>query len=256
MQARRFPFRQGFRWITDGARLWRRNPAILIFASFSYLLLLILLGSIPFVGQVIAYLAMPVMSLGVLNTCRAVDEGRKVGPDILFSGFKANVQTLVAIGGIYFIGSIAVLAVTALFDDGTLMRILTGMERFDPEADLPDLGSALFVAVVLSLPVLATYWFAPVLAGWWKLPAAKSMFFSFYACVQNWRPLVAFGIALLLMLGILPNLLIGIAAVISPLLSTLLTLVLPLVLLPVTFASFYANARDVFGPETHEPPAP
>jgi hypothetical protein len=255
MQARRFPLRQGWQWVVDGANLWRRSPAILIFASFTYMLLLILLGAIPYVGQVIAYLLMPVMSLGVLNTCRAVDQGRKTGPDILFSGFRANVPNLMAIGGIYFIGSLGVLFITSLFDDGSLMRILTGTEPFDPEADLPDLGNALVVALVLSLPVLATYWFAPVLAGWWRVPAAKAMFFSFYACLQNWRPLVVYGVTLLLMLGILPRVLIAFAGMISPLFASLLTMTLPLVLLPITFASFYANARDVFGWNQDAPPA-
>src|SRR5690606_26748132 len=241
MQARRYPFRQGWFWLTEGARLWRRSPAVLIFASFTYMLLLLLLGAIPLVGQVLAYLLMPVMSLGVLNTCRAIDEGRKAGPDLLFSGFRAPiVPQLMAVGGIYLVGSLGVLFIAALFDDGTLLGIVTGGEPFDPEADLPGMGNALLVAVVLSLPVLATYWFAPVLAGWWRVPAAKAMFFSFYACLQNWRPLLAFGLSLLLMLGFLPRIVISFAGMISPLFSILLTLVLPLILLPLTFACFFA----------------
>jgi len=256
MQARRYPFRQGWFWLTEGARLWRRSPAVLIFASFTYMLLLLLLSAIPVIGQVLAYLLMPVMSLGVLNTCHAVDQGRKTGPDLLFSGFRGPMlPQLMIIGGIYFAGSFAVLFASALFDGGTLLHIVSGSEPFDPEADLPGMGNALIVALVLSLPVLAAYWFAPVLAGWWRVPAVKAMFFSFYACLQNWRPLVAFGLALLVMLGLLPRVAISFAAMVSPLLSTLLTLVLPLVLLPVTFASFYANARDVFGPQGNEPPA-
>lgn len=249
MQARRYPFRQGWFWVSEGIRLWRRNPAVLIFASFSYLLFLIVIGSIPTFGQVLAYLIMPVVSLGVLNICRTVDQGQKPGPDVLLSGFRSNVRALVSVGGLYFIGSLGVLLLTMPFDDGTLMRILTGTENFDPEAELPDLGSALFVAVLFSLPVLAAYWFAPVLVGWWQMPALKAMFFSFYACVQNWRPMLAFGLTLALMLGILPNVVIGMATMVSPMLGTMLMLTLPLLLIPVTFASFYANARDIFGPD-------
>lgn len=254
MQARIIPVRQGWGWIMEGLRLWRRNPALLIFASFSYLLLLIVLGSIPFIGQIIAYLIMPVMSLGVLNVCRAIDEGRKAGPDVLFSGFRSNVQALVTIGGIYFIGSIGVLTLTALFDGGALMSIVTGMEAFDPEAGLPELGLSPFIALALSIPVLAAYWFAPVLAGWWRLPAPKAMFFSFYACLQNWRPFLLFGLSLFLLFGMVPRLLISIAGMVSPLLANVVGLVLPLVLIPVIFASFYANARDVFGFQAHEHP--
>ena len=165
MQARRLPLQRGWGWIADGLRLWRRNPAVLIFATFTYMLTLLVLGSIPLIGQVIAYLLMPVMSLGVLNTCRAIDEGRKVGPDILFSGFKSNVAQLVAIGGIYLAASIVVLMLTALFDDGLILRIMTGQEELDPEGPLPEVGGGLLAAFLLSLPVLAAYWFAPVLTG-------------------------------------------------------------------------------------------
>jgi hypothetical protein len=254
MQARQLPLQRGWGWIADGLRLWRRNPAVLIFASFTYMLTLLVLGSIPLIGQVIAYLLMPIMSLGVLNTCRAIDEGRKVGPDVLFSGFKSNVPQLVAIGGFYLAGSVLVLMLTTLFDDGLIMRIMTGQQAIEQNGELPGLGAGLLVAVTLSLPVLAAYWFAPVLAGWWKVPAAKAMFFSFYACLQNWRPLLAFGGALLLLLGVAPSFVVNIAGMISPLFSTLLVLVLPLVLIPVTFASFYANARDVFGFDPNERP--
>lgn len=256
MQARRFPFRQGWQWVAEGARLWRRNPALLIFASFTYLLMLLLISAVPTVGQPLAYLLMPVMSLGLLNTCRAVDEGRKTGPDILFSGFRSKLlPNLMAIGGIYFIGTMIVVYLTVPFDDGALMRILTGAERFDPEGELPDFGNALIAGSLMSLPVLAAYWFAPILAGWWRVPAGKAMFFSLYACLQNWRPLLVFGLTLFLMLGFLPRILVGVAAMIAPLFSTLLTLILPLILLPITFASFYANARDVFGWEQDAPPA-
>jgi hypothetical protein len=31
------------------------------------------------------------------------------------------------------------------------------------------------------------YWYAPVLAGWHGLSPAKALFFSFVACLRNWR---------------------------------------------------------------------
>ena len=89
-------------------RLWRRNPALLTFAAFGYLLMLVVVSVVPLIGQPVASLLMPVFSLGVLNTCRAIDEGRKVGPDVLFSGFQQNLQAGVTVGGIYLIGSLLV----------------------------------------------------------------------------------------------------------------------------------------------------
>lgn len=225
--------------------LWRRNPALLTFASFGYLLILVLISSVPVLGQAVASLIMPVLSLGVLNTCRAIDEGRKGGPDLLFSGFKSNVPALVTIGGIYLVGSVLVILLTSATDGGALIGMMRG--EFDPESEeLPNIGFSVIVAMILSAPVIMAYWFAPILAGWWKISAPKAMFFSFYACLQNWRPFLAYGISLAVVGGIVPGLLIGTIGAVIPLLSQILLLLVPLVLVPVIFASFYINAREVF----------
>ncbi|MBL8443484.1 MAG: hypothetical protein JNK52_05495 [Zoogloeaceae bacterium] len=247
MQARQLPFQRGWAWLYEGFYLWRRNPALLTFASFGYLLTLVLVSAVPLIGQPIASLLMPVLSLGVLNTCKTIEEGRKSGPDILFSGFKSNVPALMAVGGIYLAGSLLVLMLTMLVDGGTLMGVLNG--KIDTEAEMPplsDLLPALIVAIGLSTPVLMAYWFAPILVGWWGIAGPKAMFFSFVACLRNWRPFLAFSIALMVVTGIIPSMLLGILGMISPTLSSLLLLIVPLIIIPVLFASFYINVRDVF----------
>ena len=256
MQARQLPVHRGWAWLLEGLALWRRNPALLTFAAFGYLLMLVLISVVPFIGQPIASLLMPVFSLGVLNTCRAIDEGRKAGPDILFSGFQQNLPGLVTIGGIYLVGSLLALFVTSLADGGTLMQIMTGGGKLDPEAtERPAFTFALVIALIASTPVIMAYWFAPILAGWWNVPAPKAMFFSFVACLRNWRPFLAYGVALTLFAAILPGIVIGTVGLVSPTLATLLSVPLPLLLIPIIFASFYANARDVFRESDDEPDA-
>lgn len=254
MQARQLPAQRGFAWLGEGLQLWRRNPALLTFASFGYLLLLILVSVAPFIGQVLASLLMPILSLGVLNTCRAIDAGRKAGPDVLFSGFQQNLPALVAIGGLYLAGSLLVLALTAVADGGTLFGIMTSGGKLEPEiATSAGFTMALLIAISLSTPVMMAYWFAPLLAGWWKLSAPKALFFSFFACLRNWRPFLAYSIALALFGAILPGIVLGIVGMASPTLATLLSVPLPLLLIPIVFASFYANARDIFGEPDNAP---
>jgi hypothetical protein len=246
MQANRLPTQRGWAWLREGLLLWRRNPALLTFLAFGYLLVLLVISIFPLIGQPIASLLMPVISLGVLNGCRAVDAGRKAGPDVLFSGFKSNVQALVTIGGLYLVATLLVLLLTSLIDGGALMKAMSSGDPEEAAAD-PALALGLLVALGLSTPALMAYWFAPLLAGWWGLSAPKAMFFSFHACLRNWRPFLAYAIALLVFGGLLPGLLIGAVGLISPTLATLLSLPVPLVLVPVVFASFYINAREVFG---------
>ena len=64
------------------------------------------------------------------------------------------------------------------------------------------------------------------------------LFFSFFACLMNWRAMLAYGVAAAALTLPLPVAL-GVAA---PLFVALLVL-----LLPVLFASFFASYEDVFG---------
>lgn len=247
MQANQLPMQRGWGWLRDGLMLWRRSPALLSFVAFGYLLVLLVISIFPLIGQPIASLLMPVLSLGVFNACRAIDDGRKVGPEVLFSGFKSNVQSLVTIGGIYLVASLVVLLLTALVDDGGLLKAMTGGQVDDATVTAPSFAGALLLAVALSTPVVMAYWFAPVLAGWWGISAPKAMFFSFFACLRNWRPFLAYAVGLVIFGAIVPGIVIGVIGLVSPTLATVLTVPLPLIMIPVVFASFYASARDVFG---------
>lgn len=248
MQASNLPFSRGGAWLQEGFALWRRSPALLTFLSFSYLLALVLLSTVPLLGQVAASLCMPILSLGVLAGCQAIDQGRKVGPDILLAGMRMNVRGLLAVGGVYLAASTLVLLLTLAVDGGTLFRALSG-ETPMPEnpGDQPGLALALTVGLVLSTPVMMAYWFAPLLAGWYRVPVAKALFFSLVACARNWRPFLGYTLHLMFFVALLPGLVLGLVSLLSPTLAALLAVPLPLAVLPVVFASFYINARDVFG---------
>ncbi|WP_345793258.1 BPSS1780 family membrane protein [Thauera sp. JM12B12] len=256
MQAQQLPMPRGWAWLREGLQLWRRNPALITFATFGYLLSIVVISIVPLIGQLVASLLMPALSVGVLNACRATDAGRKVGPDVLFSGFKTNLQSLVAIGGLYLAGTLIVLLLVAMVDDGSLSAVMRGEDLEAHLGEDSSIGFTLFVGALLSTPVMMAYWFAPALAGWWKVPAAKAMFFSFYACLRNWRPFLAYAIGLAIFGGILPGILIAVLGLLSPTLGSLASLPIPLIILPVIFSSFYTATRDVFGLPDGSAPRP
>lgn len=247
MQARTLPAQRGWAWIIEGFQLWKRNPALITFLVFGYWLCLLVVAAVPFVGQVLMSLIMPALALGIYNGCKAVAEGRKAGPEVLLSGYRQNLPELVKIGGIYLIGTFAVLGLTALADDGILAELMLGKRKLDEAtAEDPRLGLSLLIGTLGSTPLMMAYWFAPLLAGWGRISAAKAMFFSFVACSRNWRAFLAYALGLMIVVMV-PSVLIGVLALVSPLLGQLLSIVLPAVFIPVVFASFYANALDVFG---------
>ena len=72
-----------------------------------------------------------------------------------------------------------------------------------PLPGAPDFGASpiplpLFLALVAVLiPFLMTIWFAPVLCGWYRMPAAKALFFSFFACWRNRAAMLVYLVTLL-----------------------------------------------------------
>jgi hypothetical protein len=78
----------------------------------------------------------------------------------------------------------------------------------------------------------------------------KALFFSFVACLLNWRPFLVYGAFSALVVLVLP-LAVLLALTLASLKVAAMSLVFPvlLVLLPILFASFYASYRDVFGVE-------
>jgi hypothetical protein len=247
MQARTLPAQRGWAWIVEGFQLWKRNPALITFLVFGYWLCLLVVAAVPFVGQVLMSLIMPALALGIYNGCKAIAEGRKVGPEILFSGFRQNLPELVKIGGIYLIGTFAVLGLTALADDGILAELMLGKRKLDDAtAEDPQLGLSLLIGTLGSTPLMMAYWFAPLLSGWGRISAPKAMFFSFVACWRNWRAFLAYALGLLTVVMV-PSVLIAVLNLVSPMLGLLPSIALPAIFIPVVFASFYANALDVFG---------
>jgi hypothetical protein len=246
MQARTLPAPRGWSWILEGFALWKRNPALITFLVFGYWFCLLIVAAVPFIGQVLMSLAMPALSLGIFNGCKAVAEKRKAGPEILISGFKQNLPEQVKIGGIYLIGTLIVLGLTALADGGILAELMLGKRKLDDAtAEDPALMLSLLIGTLGSTPLMMAYWFAPLLCGWGRMSAAKAMFFSFVACWRNWRAFLAYGMGLMVAV-LIPGMLISLLGLLSPILSTLPAIALPLIFIPVVFASFYANACDVF----------
>ncbi len=242
-------------WIQEGFGLWKKNPALMTMLSFGYLLSIVLISVVPLVGQPAATLLMPALSMGVLNGGRAIARGDKGGPDLLFSGFKTNLPALVTIGGIYLVGSLLALFSTALGDGGLLLSALTGQE-VEAEALANNEGFllAVLIGTLVSAPVMMAYWFAPMLAAWHGVSAPRAMIYSLLACLLNWKAFFVYSLGLFLVAGILPGMVVAVLGMISPTLAALASVPLPLIMVPVVFASFYPNVRDIFGePGAAEP---
>ena len=242
----------GLRWLLGGFAIYRRNPVPLALLVLAYWFTVIFLNVLPVLGALAASLAIPGLSVGLMQAARNIERGVPVGLPTLFGSFRDNPRTLFALGALYLCCTLGVLGLSTLADGGDLLRYLLANSRAERAAveDADFLLPGLIVAGLM-LPVMMAWWFAPVLAAWHRLTLGRSLFFSFVACAMNWRPFLAYGLGLMLLSGVLPGLLLGVLLILFPatpdLAISILMAPILLIVAPVTFASFYAGYREIFG---------
>jgi hypothetical protein len=252
MQARIIPAARGARWLFDGWRTFRAAPLGWLSLVFVYLFGTQALALVPFVGVVVALVAVPGLSVGIMGAARAASRGGALRVAMLFDAFRSGAREQLVLGGVYLACSLVIFAAMSLADsDGALRAALSG--RGTPgQLETGDWLAAFAALALLYAPVMMMFWFAPVLAAWHSATPAKALFYSFFACLLNWRAFVAYGALTALVMVAVP-----LAALSLPLLllgaerTQMAPLVLPilLLLLPTLFASFYASYRDIFGTE-------
>lgn len=259
MQSRLIEAGRGWRWLPEGWRLFRAAPVMWLAMVFTYYMLMMVVSMLPVLGVIAAMVLVPGLSVGFMAAARAAEKGQPVEVVLLFSGLREARGAQLTLGGVYFASIVLMLAATAIGDGGALARwFLTG-ERPPVEVLQSDgFLTALALASLLYMPVMMLFWFAPVLAAWNGMPAGKALFFSFFACLLNWRAFMAYGLAAALALFVVPfTLLLGLMlASGGTLRPAVLSVLFPFVLamMPTLLASFYASYRDIFPDEA--PPAP
>jgi len=104
--------------------------------------------------------------------------------------------------------------------------------------------------MIVALPVITAFWFAPLLTAWDEVAPLKSVFFSFIASWRNWRAFAVYGLSVGAVAIALPGLLLITAGTISANLVNVLSIALKMVLIfvmaPVMMASVYVSYQDVF----------
>jgi hypothetical protein len=119
----------------------------------------------------------------------------------------------------------------------------------DPERDAAVLA-ALMRLMLLSMPLILAFWFAPFLTGWEAVSPAKSLFFSIIAAWRNWRAMGMFAFGSLFVAGVVPGIFLILASQITgmalPVAFVALRVLLIFLVAPVLTASIYISYRDIF----------
>ena len=247
--------RQGILWLRQGWGSFRRSPMAWLALVSLYWFLIAMLNQVPYIGPVLATIFLPAFSVSFMSVAQAIEAGKVPALSLLWSGFRQRPATLITLGGLYLLAMLASLGLSAFADGGVLFNWIVMGDP--PAADaIRDgrLANALLVGGLTGTPILMAFWFSPVLVAWRGMGAAKSLFYSFFASLKNWRAFLTYGMGVVAV-GMLMSIALTVLAVLFGGNAAMLRgimLALTMLMLPTVFASFYFGYRDVFPDEVPE----
>ena len=250
MNLRQVPASTGLSWALQGMRTFWRQPLAMSGLFFVFMATVSLVSVFPLIGGALALVLLPALTLGMMAATQVASEGRFPMPGVLFTALKAgpNRKAMLQLGVAYAAVFLLLMAVSMLADGGKFARLYLMGGAVTPEVvDNADFQAALWVSMLLYMPLSMLFWHAPALVHWHGVPVLKSLFFSWMAC---WRNLKAFMVYAAFWTGAF--LAAGISALlVSSMLGEpqlMMSILMPLALLVVAmfFTSVLFSVRDCF----------
>ena len=257
------PARTGITWVKSGIRVFWRQPMALSALFFMTMAAMSVATLLPFIGTVIALAMLPSATLAMMVASAETMQGRSPTPVVLLTALRAGRQRLrsmAVLGALYAAGFMLVIGISALFDGGQFAQVYMGGAPLTQEvAESGSFQLAMWVAMVLYLPLSLLFWHAPGLVHWHGVPPVKSLFFSFVACVRNLGAFTVYGLGWLAVFalgGVAMSLITALLAVMglggAPTAMGGAMVALALMLAAMCFASIVFTFRDCFEPPVRD----
>jgi len=247
--------RTGSKWVRQGIRVFWKQPIAMSGLFFLFMAIMSLSALLPIVGSFIALTLLPAATLGLMAASREVDLGKFPMPTILAIAFRASKERkrdMAILGLLYALGFVGVMGISALMDGGGFAKLYLVGGKLDAETIMdPNFQNAMWLSLLLYMPLSMVFWHAPALVHWHGVPALKSLFFSTVACLRNWRAFLVFGLmwtVVFMSTALILSLVSGLMGDGELVSMTLLPAML--MLAAMFFCSVYFSFRDCFVSDT------
>ena len=265
MKLRIVPARTGVTWVQLGLRAFWRQPMALAALFFITMAAMSLATLIPLVGPAVALALLPSATLAMMVAATEATQGKFPTPAVLLVAFRTGQQRLrdmLTLGALYAVGFLAVMGLSALVDGGEFAKVYLGGAPLSKEmAQDGAFQGAMWLAMLLYLPLSLLFWHAPGLVHWHGVPPVKALFFSIVACVRNFGAFLVYGLSwmgvfllagvvMTLATALLATLGLGAAAAGGMMVGT------AMMLATMLFTSVVFSFRDCFEPPNHPSEAP
>jgi hypothetical protein len=232
---------QGFHWVAEGFRLYRKTP-LLLSAAFAMLFGVVMaLGLIPVVGASLSELASPLMVAGFMAAYRTLDDGNELELPNFLAGAQGPAIPLMAVGAVQLLGTLLIGKIMLGMGFDPQAVLTAAQSQKDPvemQAVLNQAMPAMFTGLLLFTPLIMATWFAPALILFGGARPATALAVSLKAVARNWAAMLVNGLTLgaMLFLAALVPMLLGL-----------------LVAMPILFGSLYASYQAIFAVWADEP---
>jgi uncharacterized membrane protein len=225
----------GVNWWTDAWALFAKNAGIWIVLGLIFLVILIVLAFIPFVGQLASALLVPVFAGSWMMAAQKLEAGGTLEVGDLFLAFKGDKLTpLMIVGALLLAMGVVIVLVMSVLGFGGFMGMMAGGAMRSARGMMAGMGIgllAMLVGLILGMLVTMALWFAPPLVALRGVAPVEAMRLSFAASMKN----------------VVPFLLWGLIYIIASIVASIPFGLGWIVLGPVLMLTVYTSYKDVFG---------
>jgi hypothetical protein len=260
LPGRSVTFGQALSWIPRSWTLFAKAPVMWIVAILIFFVANVVLVFVPLIGSIVANLLQPVYMAGFAVACRSLETGGDFDLDHMLAGFKTRSGDLIIIGALMMLGMLVIAAIFVALVvgfvgwaviSGFVQAAISNNQQEATElvqgAVLPFL-LAFLSAMLLVVPLIAAYWFAPYLTLMHGVKPIAAMRASLMACIRNFFQMFVYGVGMLAAWVIA-----AIPVAFAPILGILFMIAAYIVLMMMSIAAMYTSYRDIFTDEVSRP---
>src|SRR4051812_44393166 len=189
----------GWDWIVSGWKIFARAPLMWVISIVVLFIAAVVLNLVPFIGSLVFQLLQGVIAGGFMVACHSLSRGGEFELEHLLAGFKRNFVNLLLLGVFLIVGGLLIMLVFGLFVGATVLSVIMGGGNAEQAlsaiaASAMTLALGGLVALALTIPMLAAYWFAPALVMLNDMPVVAALKESFFGSFRNFIPFLIYGI--------------------------------------------------------------
>jgi len=238
------PAKTGLAWLKQGMALFRQQPAALTTLLFANVLFSLAISAVPLLGQIVAVVLIPSFSMSFMQACLMIEQGQRVTPLVLLTGFrKPAVITLCKIG-LFYLGAIGITTLLAYLVLGDAL-FKQGVSAANPPVIDGTMALGVTLVAMLQIATLVVLCFAAPLAYWQQMAPVKSVFYSVFAVIRSARVFLVMlmaWFAMFIVANLVPRIILGSSTfgwVVMTWIGFLFVLLLQ--------CAMYAGYRQIFG---------